>query len=74
MVLGNHPEMDNSPTLSDADHQNTRCSLKRPNWRIRIDLHDPIVVKDGTEGLLGIDVAGKLKEQYPEAWKSVDKK
>eukprot|EP00957_Ditylum_brightwellii_P113949 8687032-Ditylum_brightwellii.AAC.1 len=65
--------MNDSPTLNDVAHQNTRCSL-RPNWRIRIDLCDPIVVKNGAEGLLDIDLAGKLKDQYPEAHESVDEK
>eukprot|EP00957_Ditylum_brightwellii_P072982 5545770-Ditylum_brightwellii.AAC.1 len=47
---------------------------KMPNQRIRIDLRDPIVVKNGVERLLDTDVTGKLKDQYPEARKSADKK
>eukprot|EP00957_Ditylum_brightwellii_P076290 5798556-Ditylum_brightwellii.AAC.1 len=105
MVLGDRPEMDNSPTLSDVDHQKYQMLIsmlnwivilgyidiaysvaslvrfvacphqghtdralyvfgylkKRPNWRITIDFCDPIVVKNGAEGLLDIDVAVKLR-------------
>eukprot|EP00957_Ditylum_brightwellii_P134005 10217517-Ditylum_brightwellii.AAC.1 len=46
---------------------------KRPNQRISIDLLDLSMVKYGAKGLLDIDVASKLKDQYPEACESVDK-
>eukprot|EP00957_Ditylum_brightwellii_P140036 10670229-Ditylum_brightwellii.AAC.1 len=47
---------------------------KRPNQRIRIDSHDLIVVKNGAEGLLDIDMVGKLKDKYPDVHESVDEK
>eukprot|EP00957_Ditylum_brightwellii_P005471 418757-Ditylum_brightwellii.AAC.1 len=49
-------------------------SEKRTNWRVRIDLHEPIVVKNGAEGLLDINMSGKLKEHYPDACESIDEK
>eukprot|EP00957_Ditylum_brightwellii_P208038 15355605-Ditylum_brightwellii.AAC.2 len=118
MVPGNHSEMDDSPTLSDIDHQKYQICVgmlnwivilgliyiaysisslvhfvacpcqghkdralyvfgylkKNPNQRIRIDLHDPIVVKNGTEGLLDTDLSSKLRDQYPDACESIDER
>eukprot|EP00957_Ditylum_brightwellii_P081267 6181797-Ditylum_brightwellii.AAC.2 len=74
MFPSDHPEMDDSPTLNDVDHQKYQMLIdrvlyvfgylkKRPNQRIRIDLCDPVVVKNGAEVLLDIDIAELLFDE-----------
>lgn len=47
---------------------------KFPNRRIRIDSRDPIVVANGAEGHLEIDLSEKFQEQYPDAKEQKDDK
>jgi len=44
------------------------------NRRIRIDSRDPIVVANGAEGNIEIDISKKLLEQYPDAMEQKDDK
>eukprot|EP00957_Ditylum_brightwellii_P136059 10376375-Ditylum_brightwellii.AAC.2 len=74
MVPGDHPEMDDSQPLVMCNTRNTRCCLKKPNWRIRVDLCNPIVVKNGAEPMLEVDLSTKLKDQYHDAQEHIDKK
>eukprot|EP00957_Ditylum_brightwellii_P088962 6774966-Ditylum_brightwellii.AAC.1 len=41
---------------------------------MRIDLHNPIIVKNGAEGLLDTDLSGKLRDQYHDAYESIDER
>eukprot|EP00957_Ditylum_brightwellii_P070971 5393211-Ditylum_brightwellii.AAC.1 len=46
---------------------------KKPNRRIKMDSRDPIIVKNGAEGQLDVDLSAQLRDQYPEAEEEVDK-
>eukprot|EP00957_Ditylum_brightwellii_P146653 11163539-Ditylum_brightwellii.AAC.1 len=47
---------------------------KKPKRQIRIDSHDPIVVKNSAEGNLDVDLLEKLREQYLDAEELLDNK
>ena len=47
---------------------------KKSNKRIIVDLRDLIVVQNGTEGLIDIDLGEKLSEHYPDANEEINKK
>eukprot|EP00957_Ditylum_brightwellii_P178126 13567493-Ditylum_brightwellii.AAC.1 len=86
MVAGDHLEMDDSVVLGDEDRQSYQMLIghkdralyvvgylkKKPNQRIEIDSHDPIVVKNDAEGQLQTDFLAKMKEQYLHAIKMLN--
>lgn len=47
---------------------------KKVNRRIRVDSKDPILVKNGAEGLIDEDLSARLNEQYPDAEEMIDEK
>lgn len=47
---------------------------KKFNKRIVVDSREPIVVNNGAEGLLDIDLTEKLAEYYPKAKEEIDDK
>ena len=47
---------------------------KKFNKRIVVDSREPIVVNNGAEGLLDIDLTEKLAEHYPDAKEEIDDK
>ena len=47
---------------------------KHFNRRIIVDSRDPIIVQNGAEGHLDVDLSEKLHEQYPEAKELLDEK
>ncbi len=47
---------------------------KKFNRRIVIDSRDPILVRNGAESQLDVDLTEKLKEQYPDSKEQVDTK
>ena len=47
---------------------------KKSNKRIIVDSREPIVVQNGTEGLIDIDLGEKLSEHYLDAKEKINKK